>query len=147
MSQLPIAYVDIRFFAHATEDVNKVIEAVQNIIPNDENIEIIFSRTRLEGHYGNLITTFQARIKNKETVKALIKKLVANITLSAKDELSRTINRYLENGSLFIRVNKQAAFKNKIKFTTSDPIHIRIRFRKSKKDDVITICKELGILT
>ena len=41
MSQLPIAYVDIRFCVHATEDETKVIKAIKNIFPDDifENIK------------------------------------------------------------------------------------------------------------
>ena len=58
MSQQAIAYVDIRFCAHATEDVDKVIEAVQNVLPSDLDEDVAFKRSNLEGHYGNPITFF-----------------------------------------------------------------------------------------
>ena len=147
MSQLPVAYVDVRFCAHATEDVDKVMEAVQNVLPNDHIEDITFKRSNLEGHYGNPITFFDARIKDKETVRALVKNLSANLSSLDKDELGRTINRCVEKGSLYIRLDKQAALKDKIKFATSDPIHIRIRFRKSKTEDVIEACREIGMIT
>ena len=147
LSQLPVAYVDIRFCSHATEDVDKVVKAVQNILPNDHIEDITFKRSNLEGHYGNPITFFETRIKDKETVRALVENLSANLNSLDKEELGRTIIRCVEKGSLYIRLDKQAALKGKIKLVTSDPIRIRIRFKKSKIEDVIEICREIGMLT
>jgi len=147
LSQLPIAYVDVRFCAHATEDLDKVIEAVQNVLPSDHIEDITFQRSNLEGHYGNPITFFDTRIKNKKAVKALVENISANLSSLEKEELGRTINRCVEKGSLFIRLDKQAAFRGKTRFATSDPIRIRIRFRKNKTEDVIQICREIGMIT
>ena len=147
MSQLPVAYVDVRFCAHATEDLDKVVEAVQNVLPSDPIEDITFNRSNLEGHYGNPITFFEARIKDKETVRALVEKISSNLSSLDKDELGREIHRCVEKGSLYIRLDKQAALQGKIKLVTSDPIRIRIRFRKSKIEDVIQICREIGMIT
>jgi RNA binding exosome subunit len=147
LPQLPIAYVDIRFFAHATEDLEKVVEAVQNVLSSDNIEEIIFNRSNLEGHYGNPITLFEAKIKDKETIRALVENLSSNLNSLDKEELGREINRYVEKGSLYIRLDKQAALQDKIQLVTSDPIRIRIRFRKSKIEDIIEICREIGMLT
>jgi len=152
LSQLPVAYVDVRFCAHATEDLDKVMEAVQNVLPSDHLEDITFNRSNLEGHYGNPITFFETRIKDKETVRALVEKILvgnlsANLSSLDKEELGRTINRCVEKGSLYIRLDKQAALQGKIKLVTSDPIHMRIRFRKSKIEDVIQICREIGMVT
>jgi len=146
LSQLPIAYVDIRFCAHATEDLDKVMEAVHNILSSDQTEEITFNKSGLEGHYGNPITFFETRIKNKETIKALVENLSANLSSLDKEELGKEINRYVEKGSLYIRLDKQAALQGKIKFVISDPIRVRIRFRKSKIDDIIEVCKEIGMI-
>lgn len=147
MSQLPVAYVDVRFCAHATEDVEKVVKAVQNTLPSDHIEDITFNRSNLEGHYGNPITFFETRIKDKETVRALLENLSSNLSSLDKEELGRTIHRCVEKGSLYIRLDKQAALQGKIKLVTSDPIRIRIRFRKSKIEDVIEICREIGMIT
>jgi RNA binding exosome subunit len=147
LPQLPIAYVDIRFCAHATEDPDKVMKAVYNIFPSDKTEEITFNRSSLEGHYGNPITFFETRIKDKETVRALVENLSVNLGSLDKEELSRELHRCVENGSLYIRLDKQAAFQGKIKLVTSDPIRIRIRFRKNKLEDVTEICREIGMLT
>ena len=147
MSQLPIAYVDIRFCAHATEDQDKVMKAVYNIFPSNQTEEITFNQSSVEGHYGNPITFFETRIKNKEAFRALVENLSANLSSLDKDELGRELHRCVEKGSLYLRLDKQAALQGKIRLVTSDPIRIRIRFRKNKLDDVTEICREIGMLT
>ena len=146
MSQLPVAYVDVRFCTHATEDLDKVMDAVQNVLPNDHIEDVTFKRSNVEGHYGNSIALFDTRIKNKKAVRALVENLSANLSSLDKEELDKTINRCVEKGSLFIRLDKQAALRGKTKFATSDPIRIRIRFRKNKTEDVIQICREIGMI-
>jgi RNA binding exosome subunit len=147
LPQLPITYVNIRFFAYATEDLEKVVEAVQNVLPSDNIEEIIFTRSNLEGHYGNPITLFETKIKDKETIRALLENLSSHFSSLDKKELDTETNKYIEKGSLYLRLDKQAALQGKIKLVKSDPIRIRIRFRKSKIEDIIEICREIGMLT
>lgn len=120
--------------------------AIHNILPVDEKEEIAFNICVLEGHYGNPITFFDARIKDKQVIKVLVENISANLSSLDKDELGRETNRYFEKGSLYIRLGKQAAFQGKIKRVTSDPIRVRIRFRKSKIEDVIEVGREIGMI-
>ena len=146
LSQIPIAYIDIRFFVHATEDVDKVVEAVQHALPSDRMEDIAFNKSNLRGHYGNPITLFEAKIKNKETIRALVDNLSSHLSELDKETLSREIHLHVEKGSLYVRLDKQAALQGKLKLCTSDPIRIRIRFRKRKIEDIVKTCQELGML-
>jgi RNA binding exosome subunit len=145
--ELPIAYVDIRFCVYATEDLDKVMEAVYNVLSIEHIRDIQFTRNDTEGHYGNPITFFETRINCKGIIKALIEKLAANLSLLDKQKLRKEMAKGFEKGSLFIRLDKQAALQGKFLFVIADPIRIRIRFRKSKLEDVTEICREIGILT
>ena len=147
MPQISVAYVDIRFFAHATEDADKVIEAVQNVLPSGHTEDIVFNKRNLRGHYGNPITFFEAKIKNKEAIRALVENLSSRLSVLDKETLHREIHLHLEKGSLYVRLDKQAALQGKLKLCTSDPIRLRIRFRKTKIEDIVEICRELGMLT
>ena len=147
MFQIPIAYIDIRFFAHATEDLDKVVEAVQRVLPSDYMEDIVFKKRNLRGHYGNPITLFEAKIKNKEIIRVLVENLSSHLTELDKETLRREIHLHVEKGSLYIRLDKQAALQGKLKLCTSDPIRIRIRFRKRKIEDIVKTCRELGMLT
>lgn len=146
MSSIPIAYIDIRFFAHATEDLNKVVEAAKHILPNGYVDDIVFRRNSLRGHYGNPITLFETRIKGREIIKAFLEKLSSNLDEVDKEVLLREVGLHVEKGNLYIRLDKQAALQGEFKLCTADPIRVRIRFRKEKLEDIIKICRELGML-
>lgn len=146
MPQTPIAYVDIRFFAHATEDPKKVMEAVKQILPSDYIDNIAFKKNNLKGHYGNPISLFETRIKEKEIIQVLVKHISSNLSELDKETLFREISLHAEDGNLYLRLDKQAALQGELKLCTADPVRIRIRFRKKKIEDIVKICRELGML-
>ncbi|NIU39549.1 hypothetical protein GWN65_06185, partial [Candidatus Bathyarchaeota archaeon] len=86
------------------------------------------------------------RIKDKEIIQAFVENLSANLSILDKQNLLEKISQYVEKGSLYLRVDKQAAFKGSFKLCKADPIRVRIRFRKSKLEDVVQICREIGML-
>jgi len=145
LSQPHVAYIDVRFSVHATEDLDKVINAVQQLLPADQVEDIAFKKKTLRGHYGNPITLFDTRIKKKKVVEALVKHLFSNLNEQDKASLLREIDQHVEEGSLYIRLDKQAAFQGEIRLCAADPIRVRIRFRKKKIEDIVKICRELGM--
>jgi len=146
LPQMPISYIDIRFSAHATEDPKKVMEAVQQILPVDYIDSIDFKRDNLRGHYGNPIILFETRIKKKEIIQAFVKNLSSNFSELDKETLLREINLHAEDGNLYLRLDKQAALQGELKLSTADPIRVRIRFKKNRVEDIIKICRELGLI-
>jgi len=146
LSQVHIAYIDIRFFAHATEDLNRVVKAVETILPTDYLDNIVFKRKNLRGHYGNPITLFEARIKRREMVKAFVENLSTGLSGLDKETLLSEIGLHVEKGSLYIRLDKQAALQGEFKLCTADPFRVRVRFRKEKPEDIVEVCREMGIL-
>ena len=146
LPKIPVAYIDIKFFAHATEDLEKVREAVKHILPTNRVEEIEFRKNSLRGHHGNPIVFFQTKIERKELVKAVIENISRSLSELDKEVLRREIAMHVEKGSLYLRLDKQAAFQGVVKLGTTDPIHLRIRFRKGKIEEISKICEELGIL-
>ena len=146
MAQTPIAYIDIRVFSHATEDEDKVTEAVKKVLAVDYIEGIIFEKHNLRGHHGNPITFFETRIKNKEALQAIVENLASHLNTLDKENLRSNIGAYTEEGSLYIRLDKQAAFQGEFKLHPIDPIHVRLRFKKQKTEDITKICQELGII-
>ena len=146
MSKTPIVFIEIRLFAHATEDLSKVAEAVKQIFPVGYSEEVEFRRTNLKGHYGNPITLFEAKIKDGKKARAFVDSLFSRISLTDKEDLLREIGLHVEKGSLYLRLDKQAALRGEVKLCTEDPIRVRIRFRKGEIEEILEVCKESGML-
>jgi len=146
LSQILISYLDIRFFVHATENQDKVFEAVHHFLPPDYVDDIVFEKGNLKGYYGNPIILFETRIKKKEIIEAVVKALSSGLSELDKETLLREIDLHVEKGSLYIRLDKQAAFQGEFKLCSADPIRVRIRLKKRKLEDIIKTCRELGIL-
>lgn len=147
MPQLPIAYINIEFFAHATENLEKAMEAVKNTLPSDRLGEVDFKRDNLRGHYSNPIVFFATKIEEKDLIKAVVGSVFSRLSSLDKEALRSEIEKHVEKGSLYLRLDKQAAFQGIVKLGNVDPIRLRIRFRKAKIEDIIKICNELGIFS
>ena len=145
-SKVPIAYIDIRVFAHATEDIEKVLKAVYNILPTELADEIVFKKTNLRGHYRNPIVLLETRIKKREAVETIFRKLTSGLSSLDKELLNIEIKQHLKKGNLFIRLDKQSAYLNELKLRSDDPIHFRIHFRKSRLEEIMEICRKFGML-
>jgi hypothetical protein len=145
-SKPPIGYIDIRVFAHATEDTSKVQTAVRNILPTELAQTLVFEITSLTGHYGNPITLFTAKLTDKKTLPAALQKLGEGLNSLDKEELSRDLKLHMEKRNLYLRFNKQSAYLGTIKFTQNDPVHFKIHFKNKSPDEIVDICKSAGLL-
>ena len=145
-SKAPVGYIDIRVFAHATEDAEKVMAAVRNILPSESVETVIFKRTNLTGHHGNPIVLVEARIKERKLVQAVFAKLCLGLSILDKETLSSEIEQHMDRGNLYLRLDKQSAFLNKLKRGSTDPIHLQIHFKKHSENEVLEVCRASGLL-
>lgn len=145
-SKASVAYVEVRVFAHATEDLEKVLTAARNTLPVESAGTVVFKKTDLTGHHGNPITLFEAKLKNKKAAEAFLEKLSSRLEIMDKEVLSNEIERHLEKGNLYIRLNKQSAYLGKVKLGSTDSIHLRMHFKKPSSEDIIAECKRVGLL-
>lgn len=145
-SKIPLGYIDIRVFTHATEDPEKVLTAVRNLLPLEVLNTVTFKKSSLTGHHGNPIILFEARVKDKNAVQAIFGKIASSLGIMDKEMLSSEIESHLERGNLYIRFDKQSAYLNEAKIATSDAIHFKIHFKKEKPAEIIEICRKFGLL-
>jgi RNA binding exosome subunit len=145
-SKTLVGYIDIRTSAHATEDDDKVLQALHNTLPTGLIETITFKKANLTGHHGNPITLFETRIKDKNTSQKTLEKLASGLSIMDKEQLNGEIRQHLEKGNLYLRLDKQAAYLDQIKLCQTDPIHFRIHFKKHGPEDVIEICRKVGLL-
>lgn len=134
------------FFAHATEDQNKVLRAVRNILPSEYVDKVSFSKSNLKGEYGNPIIFFKTQIREPKIAESLLANISSNLPAIDKEDLLRHLNLHLNGGSLYIRLDKQEAFKGKLRLCRADPIRIHIKFKASKFEEIRELCQVIGLL-
>jgi len=147
MSSKPsIAYMDVRVFAHATEDPEKVLAAVRNLMPDELAQTILFEKTNLTGHHGNIITLFTVRLADKKLLPKALEKIGACLNSLDREQLSIDLRLHVDKGNLYLRFDKQSAYLGTFKFTQNDPIHVKIHFKKKTADQITELCKSSGLL-
>jgi RNA binding exosome subunit len=142
----PIGYIDIRVFAHATEDPDKVLTALRNTLPQTLAEEAVIQKTSLKGHHGNPITLFETRLADKSTLPSALEKIGAELTALDKETLQRDMKLHLERRNLYLRFDKQAAFTGELHFSTNDPIHFKIHFKNKTPQQITEFLKEARLL-
>jgi RNA binding exosome subunit len=145
-SKIPIGYIDVRVFAHATEDVDKVLCAVRNVVSPELVDVVVFKKTSLAGHYGNSIILFETRIKEENTARMVFERLSSGLSTLDKELLSSEIGQHLDKGNLYVRLDKQSAYLNEFKLSSVDSIHFRIHFKRHSQEEVVGICRKFGLL-
>jgi RNA binding exosome subunit len=141
-----ILYVELSFLVHATEDRDKVLTAVRNLLPPEHVEEVDISQKNLKGEYGNPIAIFETIIKDPEIADGLLRNVGSNLSPIDKEALLEDLELRLTKGNLYLRLDKQAAFKGKPELCLADPIRLRIKFRTSKIEEITNIIRRLGMV-
>ena len=145
-SKPPIGYIDVRVFAHATEDSDKVIAAIRNLLPSELGESVIFQKTRLTGHHGNPIILFETKLADKQVLPTVLKKIGAGLTSFDKEQLNDNMKLHLEKRNLYLRFDKQFAFQGEVRFSQNDPIHFKIHFKNKSYEDIVDLSRDAGVL-
>ena len=145
-SKPPIAYVDIRVFAHATEDPQKVQCAVRNLMPDELAQTILFETANLTGHHGNPIILFTSRLTDKKLLAKALERIGGGLNSLDKEQLYTDWKLHLDKGNLYLRFDKQSAFVGAFKFAQNDPIHVKIHFKNKTAEQIADLCKSSGLL-
>lgn len=135
--------------AHATEDPEKVREALMNILPERAREDAAISCRHMKGHHGNPILLYVASISKPRALRALVDELSAKLDELDKRVLSNElISQFDEDGNLYIRLDKQAAFGNRVQLTQGDPIRLKLKFvgRVVSPEAIKQSCEEWGVL-
>lgn len=119
MGSLPVHYVDVRTFCYGTECEDRVVAALQTILPEETEVE----RASSEGHHGDEIVVLSARIENAQAISTVLEGLgEASVLTTVADELDE---RVTENCEFFLQLDKQAALDDDM--VLGDGIKVRVK--------------------
>lgn len=131
MSVHAVQSVEISAIAHATDDLEKVQVALTTILPESLKGRQLFTRRYLEGHYRNPITTFEARLTKPADVEVFTSNFFRQLSKSEKLRIERDLALHSDpEGNLYVRIDKQRAFRGIIELGEEDPIRIRLKFNR-----------------
>lgn len=124
--------VEARVFVHATENRDKVLAALRNVV-GDARIE----EDVLEGYFGNPIDVITAVVEGQQAEEVVLR-ILSGLSEADRAFLLATLeDRIDKNGSLHIRLDKQKAYLGKFAISDSDDvIKLQIRLKLKGREDL-----------
>ncbi len=147
--EFEVRYLNLSTFAHATEDAEKVKDALRSLLPEEIRDKVIIKTEKVKGFYGNPISIFRINVRKKQLPEKILEYLVQKMDERKKINLGKVIEMHVDNScSLYLRFNKQKAYQGKIQMDLTDPIRCEIKFKvfPPKKSSVIEACEKLGLI-
>ncbi|MFH0748655.1 MAG: RNA-binding domain-containing protein [Candidatus Bathyarchaeota archaeon] len=122
--------IEICFLVHATEDLDKVLQAVTNIFPEDHSKDIDYEKSFLLGYHKNPIIMVKTSIEDKLSASSFLRRVLTELEPDDKILLSAGIRSQIDSRqNFYLRLDKQEAFLGRLKLCTIDPIHIKARLK------------------
>ena len=117
---MPVVRIDI--ILHATEDVDKVLGSISNVLDIDTGD---FTITKTEGHYHNPILRVLATLRGKRAAHILAR-IRSRLSYDDLQYLSSTLKSRINGSALYIRLSKQDIIHGEIVLQDTDAIRLRI---------------------
>lgn len=87
----------------------------------------------MDGHYGNPIATFEAKLTKPHDVTEFAEHFLQQLAKKERLKVVRDLDLHSdEDGNLFIRLDKQQAYLGAMELGDEDPIRVRLKFSKLK---------------
>jgi hypothetical protein len=148
--RLTVKSVELSAIAHATEDLERVCLSVKNLMPSDLQKTISFKKEYATGHHGNPIVTVKATIDGKDAIERFLRDIGTRLSLLDRSTLSESLSRFIDNdGNLYLRFDKQAAYLGEVRLKQQDPVRMRIRLKGTRLtvDAIRGSCQEIGLIS
>jgi len=151
-SKVKVLRASIKAFAHATEDIDKVRNALKNILPGEiKNAINNLNVTTVKGHYGNEINILDLTLSKNDSY-SLLKNILCKLEETERNILLASLSSRsdVKHSHLYVRLSKQDAYLGKLKLLDgSDVIKLVITFSGAKKiddlrsflEDIVRQCK------
>lgn len=142
--------VCIETLVHVTEDLEKVKEALLNIIPSPYRDRVRVLSEVVYGYHDNPIIILRVMVKEAELLKAFLKELSERMYGEDKALLARTLGlRVAKSKDLYLRLDKQRLVHGELRLSDGDDvIKLRLTFMplKGGRVSIVEACREAGLI-
>ncbi|CAD5243670.1 RNA-binding protein [Thermococcus camini] len=147
MGKIRAHHVRITTFIQATEDEDKVLEAIGTFIPEEiDDEDIIFDIDETTGFFGNPIKVVNVEIKRSRAVRKFIDYFRELLDEDARRYILENLDEKVdEEGTFYVRFNKQRAYLGEPEIGEgSDVVQVRIKVKAfpMKKEAVVKAVRE-----
>ena len=136
MPRVPFHYIDLRTFCYATEDEKRVEDALRAFLPEEFELD----RMENTGHHGDRIVVLSARVETADEMRYILDRL------AELDDIDRILaeldERVDDNCSFFLRLDKQAAFKNTIALGKGITLRAKVEAYPANHDAAVENARE-----
>ena len=121
----PVQSVEVVYLVHATEDANRIEEAVSWLLGGTAEAET----ERLEGHFGNEITKARVHLTGEEAARGF-EQVIAKMPRRMKTEIVSAIGAHMdEHSALFLRLDKQRLISGSLALAARDTVRVKVKPR------------------
>ena len=130
-----VGRIEARAYCRATEVVERVRTAILNLFPEDSRPSVKTISSQAEGHVGDRIVVITASLERKKACEQTLTHIFESLTDAERQIIETSLEDRLDSQcTLFLRIDKQAAFLGRIELTTEpDVILLRIHLREYPK--------------
>jgi hypothetical protein len=127
MARTPIHYVELRTFCYATEDEKRVTQALRTFLPEETELD----RAESTGYHGDRIVVLSTRLENADGVRHVLERLTE--LPDFEQVLEELDERVDDNCSMFLRLDKQAAFRGDVRLGDGITLRSKVEAYPAKK--------------
>lgn len=147
MAKLRAHHVRLTTFIQATEDEDKVLEAVATFIPEEiDEDDIIFDIDETKGFFGNPIKVVNVEIKRSKAVRQFLEHFKELLSEDDKRYITENLDEKVDDeGTLYVRFNKQKAYLGDVEIDEGpDVIQVRVKVKAfpMRKEAVVKAVRE-----
>lgn len=130
MLEMRIDKLLIQVLCHATEDEEKVMKAVENVVGFDRMSRMKITTQVLKGYYGDPVTMIKFEVLDPDTSLEIVKDIFSKLSEYEKiDLVENCVERGKQGGKLYIRLDKQAAYNEVLRLSDKDSVRIEVAIR------------------
>jgi RNA binding exosome subunit len=133
LSELRPLFAEISVIVHATEDPEKAVKALLNVIPEHLRQSMSLTRRYATGHYGNPIITISTRMPDEQMACELLEYMLKGLNEFDRTEAQRALLQEIDpDGYAYLRFDKQAAYLGFLRLRSDDPIRVKLRLGRTQ---------------
>lgn len=126
-----VGKIEAQAYCRATEVLDRVRSAVLNLFPEDIRPDVKTATSQAEGHSGTRIVVIVSSLEKRNLCDRFLSHLFESFSDSERQIIENSLDSRLDDQcTLFLRIDKQAAFLEQLELTTEpDVILLRIHLR------------------